>query len=499
MVGCSRSNLGLTLIELMTVLFIVILLAMVGFPVYQEYQNRANIAEAESVIGTTERHLRTYFLDHGSFYSAAPTPASVPGLASLGSSGTFTPAGGWLAIGSPVPNGSDVVFSYQAFAGQTPSGTTTPNVNSYLYNPTDDMNLIRRTANASNYRFPDGTGIETAEAPLRLDFGNFFDFSACAATAEENCITGCIDAGENPDQCKIVCLQDVGGKCDGKPGNINCYNNDYNSGADPKTDPFGSCVANCGDDEACKAQCLESINDCGSRCAGDDVCMQNCGRDYCRSKCTMGTSGQQQRECFAYCDGIDGRTKWPSDGHCYSPSPLDPDCEECMANEKANNGGPYCTEQLICPDGYDQNEQCGCIPMGTACPSTPPCIYGNCGAGGEGRSGGGDAGGGSGSGDSGGTYSGDGDAGGGSGSGSGDTSGGSGGTVNSSNNECSSFGITKATDFGIQQNVSNYNWAVMTAVASLSAGSPCTLIAKVLQVVDGQTTQTDFIRINIGE
>ena len=542
-------------------LFILILLAMVGFPVYQEYQTRANLAEAESVLGTTERHLRTYFMDHGSFYSATPTPASVPGLGSVGSTSTFTAAGGWTTIGSPVPSGSSVNFSYQAFAGQTPNGTTTPTVNSYLYNPTDDMNLIRRTANASNYHFPDSVGISNVDEPLRFNWSdlNFCSFAQEAAqvpsveqqkqcdiqcasssdpncvqtclsggsglTQNENCQTGCQAAGYAVDDCIQKCANTGDGICDqANPQSsldIDCYHAGSNSGqtaaencvsacvaygkdpndcnlscgqndgkcGDPKypigdsdcysnsaPSPFDTCVAECGGGLECQVQCLASTADsCRASCQPDDnVCYANCDKSYCHNKCTVG-AGDSVQACYDSCDG-----KSP-------PSSEDHGCA---------GGQQWDGSSCQCPSGYSWN--------GSYCGYSDPCYYGGCGGGGGSGytpppSGGGNAGGGSSSG-GGSSYSSGGSAGGGSSSGSGTTSTGSSGTVATSNNECASFGITKPTDFGILQNVSGYNWAVMTAVGNFTPGSACTLVAKVLQVRDGKVSQSgDFMRINPGE
>ena len=249
-------NRGLTLIELMTVLFIILLLAMVGFPTYQEYQNKANLAEAESVIGTMEKHLRTYFMDHGSFYSAAPNPSTVPGLASLGSSSTFTPSGGWTTIGSPIPSGSSVTFSYQAFAGQTPTGSTTPVTTSGFYNPTDDMNLIRRAATVQNeYRFPNAVRVARADEQLRFDWSEF-NINACAATAIENCVTACTAAGISVDECNMSCQSSSDGRCDGAPEDPDCYTAD--SAATIDTSCAADCYNGSGDMGACTAQCNDA-------------------------------------------------------------------------------------------------------------------------------------------------------------------------------------------------------------------------------------------------
>ena len=102
----KKMNFGFTMIELMTALIILSLLALVGMPMYQEYQIRSHMAEAESVVGTMERHAVAYLLDHGSFYTASPSPAFVPGINSAVDGASFTGGADWSTISLPVLVGS---------------------------------------------------------------------------------------------------------------------------------------------------------------------------------------------------------------------------------------------------------------------------------------------------------------------------------------------------------------------------------------------------------
>ena len=445
-----------------------------------------------------EKHLRTYFLDHGSFYSAAPTPATVPGLASLGDAGSFTATGGWSAIGAPVANGASVNFSYQAFAGQTPNGSTTPVVNDYLNDPTTNMNLIRRTSSAYNYRFPHSAGIASTEEKLRFDWSDFSfcaqaatDYEACideackgdqgdadciakncvgkdgepsgGKTAVQNCEAACTAIGHSVDDCNKACGEPSDTKCNTENvADIDCYHADSDSsGKTAAQNCKAGCIEQNGGDpaygEKCEIACGESSDGkCNSGNAADIDCYSD-DSSVCSSKC-MDLKEGDKAECLKACEAGD---KWPSDGKCFDTADTqDPDC----AGRDSIDANP-------CADGVLNHQDGSCSSAGGGSSSD---------SGENSGSGGGDAGGGSESGD-------------------GSTSGDDSGSVSSSNAECASFGISKATDFGIQTNVPGYNWVVTTAVGNFSPGSECTLVAMVIQVVGGQTSKTDFIKINMGE
>ena len=66
-------------------------------------------------------------------------------------------------IGLPFSVGSEVVFSYQEFAGQKPSGSTTFVSNAYLHSPTENMNLERGATVAINDVFSNPVAIVSAD------------------------------------------------------------------------------------------------------------------------------------------------------------------------------------------------------------------------------------------------------------------------------------------------------------------------------------------------
>lgn len=393
-----KKSAGFSIIELMTVLVIIMLLAMIGFPTYQDYQNRTNLAEAESIIGTMERHLRTYFLDHGSFYSASPQPASVPGLVSLGDPSSFTPVGGWTTIGSPVGSGSNVNFSYQAFAGKTLAGSTTPVENDYLFNPTDDMNLVRRVAAASSNHFLNPVRLAQVEEKLHLDFA---DVSFCANAA-------------------------------------------------PQESTYDACV------RACRGN-----NDCITACRSTSDIV-----DECTTGCMAEDNRRPEEGCRTRCEA-------PANGQCTSG--YDIDCYTTDRNgARLPRTGEACASLDVmgfCPanDGGEINDGGG---------GPPPDDEGETDDG-EYSGGGGD--------DEGETDE-------------GQESGDDNESVEGSNSECSPFGINRPVDFGVEQNLENYNWVVMTAVGSFTAGTECTLVAKVLKSLDASQPQhTESIKLNVGE
>lgn len=323
----KKMNFGFTMVELLTALIIFALLATIGFPTYREYQNRARISEAENVVGTLERHSVAYLLEHGSFYSAAPSPASVPGIVSYGDSSSFTGGADWAALGLPVAVGSDVSFSYQAFAGQTTSSGI-PVVGNHLHAATENMNLERGSLTASNgYPFPGSAGLASLkEEKLRFDWS---DFNLCSFAAGEAEVQPSTTGATCWDYCKklggtdAVCKQ----QCD--LGDAGCFEVCLKSGelrstceTKCKSGATGDesleqkklrCYNQCGNDSKCMNSCMDGTTsnptnndrDCNVACRGQASCSNACrsgqkeyreSDDHKKNRCRHSCGGDRQRE-----------------------------------------------------------------------------------------------------------------------------------------------------------------------------------------------------------
>ncbi|MCC7460743.1 MAG: prepilin-type N-terminal cleavage/methylation domain-containing protein [Proteobacteria bacterium] len=340
----KRIKSGFTLIELMTVLIIVIMLASVAFPIYQEYITRAQMAETEVIFGSMENSQRAYYYANGTFLSTPPNPSIVPGMNSLGELGVFGASTAWTTLVMPVGAGSEVAFSYQSFAGQTPPGSTEPVVNSNLFAPGTDMDLERS-----------GTYTASLEIPMMRQYalrGFEFDYQSLGFNMSAFAQRGTLDGGKE------------------------------SSDKSDKGDT--SCI------EACK---------------GDPRCEAGCG------------------------DGKDGK-------------------ESSGKGEKGDEGKESSEKGEKGDEGKESSEK-----------------------GDEGKES----------------------------SDKGDSDGGDDGSQEDPVIPCASFGVSKPTDFGVQEGVAGYSWVVMTASGNLSSGTTCSLGVKVITVRNGEMSSRGLIQINPGE
>jgi type II secretory pathway pseudopilin PulG len=521
-----RLKAGTNLLELLTATVIVMILTMICYPSYKEYVDKARISEATVTLAVMEENLRTYFLHYGTFMSAAPNPSVVPGINSAGTQGSFGTSTQWTRLGEPITPGSNVTFSYQAFAGQTIPGSTQPVVNANFFSPHANMDLERR-----------GLYVKVTEPAIRnyalhsrdfhFDFGNLNfnacademnrgfsdnaskgvsgnvnsgisgnantgssgdaggdDYSVCVAECRgdprcvddcsptggskgQQCIDSCVSRGGRPDQCAQSCNQTTDGICDRSvKDDPDCVSDGGGKGGD------GSCELGCKGDGNCISHCSCSTkDDCEQRCRGDASCISACGVNHCTS----------------YCNG-------------------DPRCIEA------------CSPAQTCEERCNRDERCIEACSGTTGSGTGSTSKGETTSGGS----------------SGGTTSGEttkGTTTGGSGSTTGESSGGStgghttggstgtttGGSMGSTggttmgetttgggqgagnNPPCEPFTVATPADFGIRDDVSDYHWVIVDAVANLSDGSKCTLVAKVIQTFVGEPTSTGFILFNAGD
>jgi len=259
----------------MTALVITTILAAAAIPTYKAYVNKASLAEATTVISVMERNQIKYFTENGSFISAAPNPAQVPGIATE-QDNAFGTSTQWAELGFPVTPGTQVLFSYQAFAGQTEKDSTTPVENDNLFNPNDDMDLQRTGRYTSSIQPAQMKYYALHADDFQFDFGNF-GWNACAkgedpnqacidacrgdarceAECEEeeeggdqmsNCQSGCVEVygGSNSDGCARRCEVSGDGTCGGYAWDYDCYSGDH--GGD-------KCISNCRGDLSCVKRC----------------------------------------------------------------------------------------------------------------------------------------------------------------------------------------------------------------------------------------------------
>ncbi len=286
---------GFTLIELMTTLIIVGILAAVGSPMYRDYVMSAKMAESIVIVDAMDKNQLKYFAENGTFMSAPPNPSTVPGITSPGEAGVFGSTAEWAAIGLPVVAGSTVLFSYQVFAGQMEPGTSTPIVTGGLYAPNTNMDLERTGLYNASYDIAPMRNYALHANDFELDFG-FGNWNACAATHAE-CIAGC----RGDARCESTCPPEDDREGGGEGGD------------------FRTCIYSC----QTEAGTMQGWYDCAETCSedGDGHCTKvgdsDCGdnpsmEDLCNGIMGTGISGDP-------CESSDGQCADNQERH-------DPDC-----------------------------------------------------------------------------------------------------------------------------------------------------------------------------
>lgn len=212
----KNNSIGFSLVELMTALVITGILTAVSIPAYRAYVTKTTLAEALTVIDVMDKNQLKYFAENGTFISAEPNPALTPGIDGVGKRGSFGTSNQWSALGLPVSPGSAVIFSYQAFAGQTEKTSSTPIESATLYSPNDEMDLVRSGLyNASLESVPMKNYALHAK-DFELDFG--LNFCAIADDGYQ----ACIDACRGDARCESECVPDEGGD-DEVPSDGSCF------------------------------------------------------------------------------------------------------------------------------------------------------------------------------------------------------------------------------------------------------------------------------------
>ncbi len=281
----SLNNRGFSLIELMTVLVIAAILTAVSLPTYRAYVNNATLAEAVTVLGTMELNQIKYFAENGSFISAAPNPAAVPGISDSNPSGSFGTSSQWAALGFPVTPGTQVLFSYQAFAGQTEKTSTTPIINDNLFNPNDDLDLQRTGRYTASIQEVPMKNYALHAKDFELDFG----FGSCAFAASD-AYAACIAACRGNGRCESECSDaeadayDPVSACN--TGCVEAHGEAATGGCSARCDrpSDGSCSSSAADIDCYSGSSAQS---CVVACRGNAVCIKNCsGGNVEPSVCT---------------------------------------------------------------------------------------------------------------------------------------------------------------------------------------------------------------------
>lgn len=111
----SRIDDGFTLLDLMTTILVVTVLATFAIPTYREYTYKAKTAEALQTLGTMLTNQKTYYAENRTFYSLN---LNGTGAQDSNHGPYFNSDDEWKKVGYPIAPGTSTYFAYSVDAGQ---------------------------------------------------------------------------------------------------------------------------------------------------------------------------------------------------------------------------------------------------------------------------------------------------------------------------------------------------------------------------------------------
>lgn len=192
---------GFSLIELLTVVLIIGILAAVAIPSYTKYIRKSRLSEALSNLTAIDTYEETYYSENDQYLCLARNPFTVPsGGNRQNFDGTLTD---WSALGSVIANNTPVNFQYEAWAGHfadtgSPPALTTGIVGMTCYQSSYDE-VVHPGAGASCINVAETAISASALAIPRTSSSSFFFISAVSDQKPNNICSMLVKVIDRPD------------------------------------------------------------------------------------------------------------------------------------------------------------------------------------------------------------------------------------------------------------------------------------------------------------